>query len=410
MERNRIKHKILLSFVLIIALFIVCTFSGCDFTIRWVEGGEPIISNTNSGNNNSNTGNNTNNNHNHDHNDGNPETQVIQYENLSFHFLELGNQYTGDCTYIKAGDVDILIDAGSRTSSLNTIKTYLDANVLDGKLEYVIVTHAHEDHYACFATSSTKSSLLDLYEVGTLIDFAQVTSEKTSQTMYQNYQREVSEAVARGTTHYTALECVTEQNGAKKQYEITPTITMTILNQRYYAEVSSDENNHSVCTLFTQGENNFLFTGDLEAEGESSLVALNTLPKCVLYKAGHHGSKTSSGNALLQAIQPQICCVCCCCGNVEYTQNMDNTFPTQDFVDRISQYTNRVYVTTLGPIAWDNERNKYVNDGFTSMNGNIVVSSVQLVVTVQCSNNNTLLKDTDWFRERRTMPAAWATT
>ena len=33
---------------------------------------------------------------------------------LSIHFMELGNEYAGDSIYIKAGETDILIDAGSR--------------------------------------------------------------------------------------------------------------------------------------------------------------------------------------------------------------------------------------------------------------------------------------------------------
>ena len=44
---------------------------------------------------------------------------------LQIHFLELGNANTGDCVYIKAGDTDILIDAGSRTNSVDTIDAYL---------------------------------------------------------------------------------------------------------------------------------------------------------------------------------------------------------------------------------------------------------------------------------------------
>ena len=39
---------------------------------------------------------------------------VIEEGSMSIHFLELGNKYTGDCTYIKVGEnVDILIDCGS---------------------------------------------------------------------------------------------------------------------------------------------------------------------------------------------------------------------------------------------------------------------------------------------------------
>ena len=43
--------------------------------------------------------------------DQKPENNVgVKYDGFQMHFLELGNKYTGDSTYIKAGDVDILID------------------------------------------------------------------------------------------------------------------------------------------------------------------------------------------------------------------------------------------------------------------------------------------------------------
>lgn len=125
----------------------------------------------------------------------------------------------------------------------------------------------------------------------------------------------------------------------------------------------------------------------------------NQLPEVALFKAGHHGSKTSSNDCLLSVIKPKIVCVCCCAGTDEYTDNKENQFPTQAMIDRVSAYTDQVYVTSLG----DDE----AAGGFTSMNGNIVVTSNRSGVTVDCSNNNTLLKDTAWFQENRTMPSAW---
>lgn len=325
---------------------------------------------------------------------------------LSFHFLELGNQYTGDCTYVKAGDVDILIDAGSKISSISTITSYINNFVTDNKLEYVIVTHAHEDHYAGFATNFETNSIFDMYTIGTIIDFAQITQGREEKLMYKNYTRERNEAIERGTVHYTAKDCVDGTNGATNVFELTPSISMTILNQRFYSEQDkTNENNHSVCTLFTHGTKNFLFTGDLDKDGEESLVNLNELPKCELFKAGHHGSYTSSNKVLLEQIQPKICCVCCCCGNVEYTQTMSNTFPSQDFINRISVYTTQVYVTTLGRLKQNGK--EFANDGFTSMNGNIVVTSTSSATTVNCSNNNTILKDTEWFKKNRTCPSSW---
>ena len=144
--------------------------------------------------------------------------------------------------------------------------------------------------------------------------------------------------------------------------------------------------------MINQGDSHFLFTGDLEKEGEEHLVEYNTLPEVELFKAGHHGSKTSSNDVLLEVIKPKIVCVCCCAGSDEYTKVNDNMFPTQAFVSRISKYTDKVYVTSL---ATDNEL------GYTSMNGNIIVTSTKEGINVNCSNNNTILKDTVWFKENR---------
>ncbi len=331
------------------------------------------------------------------------QIKVYSSGNLEFHFLELGNAYNGDCTYINAGGVDILIDAGSRTNSISTITTYINEYVKDNTLEYVIVTHAHQDHYAGFATSENVKSIFDMYTVETIIDFAQ--TNQADRGMYANYKRERAEAVSRGAKHYTALQCINEDDGAKRIYNLTDTITMEILEHKYYSQKSNDENDHSVCTLFSQGNRHFILTGDLEEKGEVSLVDCNNLPRVELYKGGHHGSPTSSNTAFLAQIQPKICAVCCCAGSMEYTQEKANDFPSQAFINRISEHTDAVYITSLGiPKFKDGE---YSPDKFESFNGNIVIKSEPKEVKVSCSNNNTKLKDTEWFRENRTMPIKW---
>lgn len=338
---------------------------------------------------------------------GNEPPKATSYgdKDLSFHFLELGNNYTGDSTYIKAGDVDILIDAGSRQNSADAIASYVDNYCTDGKLEYVIATHAHQDHIAGFTNTNARNGIFKRYECGVIIDFALTNA---SSAVYNNYVIARNEEVAAGAKHYTALECCNETNGAKKTYELGEGMSMTILYQRFYSESSNDENNYSVCVLFNHGDKYYLLTGDLEAEGEASLVASNNLPEVELFKAGHHGSYTASTDTLLSKIKPKIVCVCCCAGSVEYTQNSANTFPSQAFIDRVAPYTTQVYVTTLGSVAFDSDKNKYVDTGFTSMNGNITVLSSGGNVTVTCSNNNTVLKDTAWFQANRTRPPAWA--
>ena len=79
-----------------------------------------------------------------------PATGTIETGELSIHFLELGNKYTGDCTLIKIGDTEVLIDAGSRKGSAETLVPAVSEYCTDGVLEYVIATHADQDHIAAF--------------------------------------------------------------------------------------------------------------------------------------------------------------------------------------------------------------------------------------------------------------------
>jgi len=337
-----------------------------------------------------------------------PKATTYGDNDLSFHFLELGNKYTGDCTYIKAGDVDILIDAGSRQNSADAIASYVDQYCTDGTLEFVIATHAHQDHIAGFTNTSGRAGIFKRYGCGIIIDNVKMR-EKDETEVYKKYLAARDQEVADGAKYYTALECCNKTNGAQKTYELGEGMSMTILYHDYYQQDTEDYNDFSVCVLFNHGENYYLLTGDLEEKGEASLVANNTLPEVQLFKAGHHGSYTASSDALLSVIKPKIVCVCCCAGSVEYTKDKnDHTFPAQEFIDRVAPYTTRVYVTTLGIVEYNSAGNKYEDKGYTSMNGNITVLSSGGEVTVTCSNNDTLLKDTEWFAENRKRPSAWA--
>ena len=314
---------------------------------------------------------------------------------IDINFLELGNKYTGDSTFIKAGDVDILIDAGSRQNSATTIANFIDNYCTDGKLEYVIATHAHQDHIAGFVGSNSDQGIFKRYKIDTLIDFS--LTNATSQ-IYNNYVSLRDEKIASGDIahHYTANDCIQGNNGAKKEYTLSEGVTMTILDQKFYRETTDDENDYSVCALFTQGNNNYLFTGDLEKKGEASLVALNDLPECELFKGGHHGSYTANTDTLLSVIKPKTVCICCCAGSDEYTKTPENMFPAQAAVDRIAKYTDKVYATT---VVSDDEK------GYKSLNGNINFHCDKgKEYTVTGSNNSVILKDTDWFKANRTWP------
>lgn len=328
---------------------------------------------------------------------------------LSVHFLELGNKYTGDCVFINAGEFEILIDAGSRADSVDDIYEYVKPYV-DGQLEYVVVTHAHQDHYAGFATKNYKDSLFSKFtddeetphEIGTVVTFAKTNQDESKAGLYKNFRNNLNTLTGNGTTVKKVNEYF--ESEASATVKINDNVSLEFLEHKYYYEKSKTENNYSVCfqIVETAGENvyRYLFTGDLEKDGEKDLVTKNSakMGKTRLYKAGHHGSKTSTSQELLDVIEPDTICVCACAGSPEYTKNKDNQFPTQAFVDRV--YTKnagtQVFVTSL---CVDYDANK-----FTSMNGNIVICSAGNSVTRYFSNNATELRETEWFKTNRKLP------
>ena len=331
------------------------------------------------------------------------EPIVTESGDLSIHFLELGNKYTGDCVYINYGEIDILIDAGSRTSSSATITNYINLYTQDKKIEYVIATHAHQDHIAGFYSTKTTTGVLDSFEIGTIIDYPLTNSNTATRSSYeQTRDRLVAES---GTQHYTALQCYKNEGGAKRIYELGPGVAMEILYQKYYEYKSGDENDYSVCIRIIQDGKQYLFTGDLEKHGEEALVDYykvnhGGLGHCVLFKGGHHGSSTSSNEELLNAITPEYVIVCTCAGTSEYSSNAISQFPTQAFIDRVSVHTDKVYVTTM--------IKNYSGNKYESLNGNVIFLVKEGKTTIVCSGDDRILKDTEWFKDNRVTPAAWA--
>ena len=319
---------------------------------------------------------------NNDVNDNNNDPTSLA--DLEINFMMLGNKYAGDSIYIKAGDTDILVDAGSRKNSAPVIKEYLfdstsnlHSYVEDNKLEYVIATHADQDHIAAFVGAN--GILKDPnVEVETIIEFA-LTNKTTD--LYNEYREAVDALEENGTKVYTALECYNNENGATRVINLANGIELEILYNYYYENKTSNENNYSVCFMLRRGDEQFLFTGDLEGEGEEKLANNNDLGEVYLYKMGHHGSKTSSSMKLLQEIKPKVAVATCVAFTTEYTDNMDNTFPTKAAIDNLVSIgsVEHLYVPYM---VSDNEA------GYEEANGNIVVFANNNGTYVECSKTN----------------------
>ena len=102
---------------------------------------------------------------------------------------------------------------------------------------------------------------------------------------------------------------------------------------------SSDDNENSLCILFTVGDCDILITGDRGSLGESALLS-KQLPDVELLIAGHHGSKYSTTEALLEAVRPEYIFV---------SAGADNSYghPAQEMLDRAEKIGAQVYRTDL---------------------------------------------------------------
>jgi competence protein ComEC len=119
-------------------------------------------------------------------------------------------------------------------------------------------------------------------------------------------------------------------------------VTLRFLNPRFNMENEDAHhnslNNASVVCKIEHGDLSFLFTGDLESEGEQELLASGLPLAASVLKVPHHGSKTSTTRAFLEAVRPKVAVISC--EGPIYRSN-----PNRGVVERIEAAGAQVFIT-----------------------------------------------------------------
>jgi competence protein ComEC len=106
---------------------------------------------------------------------------------------------------------------------------------------------------------------------------------------------------------------------------------LVVLGPRVADRIAADPvwsiNDASLVVRLEVGRRRVLFAGDLEAEGEAALVATTPDLAADVVKVAHHGSATSSSDALIGATRPAYAIVSCGVAN-------RFGFPAADVVER----------------------------------------------------------------------------
>ena len=195
-------------------------------------------------------------------------------------FFDVGQ---GDATLIQSPNGrQVLIDGG-RYSSRVLAQLGEQMPFWDHSLDLVIATHPDDDHAAGLVT------VVERYDVDGVM-----TNGATADDA--GYAALLAAAEATGAPVLVAQPGQTIDLGDGARLDILSA----------GGDAGMADNDTSVVARLTYGELSVLLTGDAGEAAEASLLAGGQLSPIVVLKAGHHGANTSSGEAFLAVVRPQV--------------------------------------------------------------------------------------------------------
>lgn len=247
---------------------------------------------------------------------------------IIFVFLFIGseeqNKFKLTCFDVGLGDLAlvelpdgrrIMIDSGPGEKSGGFIKNsaipYMQENGIN-HLDWVVITHAHLDHYG---------GLQYLLE-NSLVDTLVVTDDFMKRKIWNNFENYNPNLKIINDT-------ISTKWGNTKLKFLHPA-------EDYYSE---NINNMSIVLKIEQEKYKFLLSGDLEREGEAILVSRDSdMLDADFLKVGHHGSRTASSVEFLQAVTPQVAVI-----STGLKNRFD--FPHPEALERLGYLDENLYIT-----------------------------------------------------------------
>jgi competence protein ComEC len=196
-------------------------------------------------------------------------------------FFDVGQ---GDAIFIQTPTGrQILVDGGFYPSVLND-QMGRHMPFWDRDLDLLVATHPDADHVAGLV------DLFERYAVGRLITDGEGLGDS------EIYDALLLAAAENETPIHAAR--------AGEVIEIGDGVRLEVLHPGPL--LAADRNENSVSLRLAYGAFSLLLTGDAEELAEEEMLESGRPLASLVFKAGHHGSRTSSSMPFLEAVRPQI--------------------------------------------------------------------------------------------------------
>lgn len=206
---------------------------------------------------------------------------------LRVYYLDVGQ---GDATLVRTPMSEyVLIDGGPGDKVLEELSAVMP--FYERTIDVLILTHPHADHVNGFV------DVLKRYNVRQAV----LTGAAYGDSGYFKFlelarEKEVALFYIDGSGDYAMGSVVFDFLFPLKS-----------ISGQHFENI----NNSSIAFRMIHGEEIYFFSGDLEVEGETQLINAGLNLRADYFQAGHHGSRTSNSEDLLDKMNPSVAVISC---------------------------------------------------------------------------------------------------
>jgi len=253
-------------------------------------------------------------------------------ENFQIRYIDVGE---ADSILIQNNGKYALIDAGNNEDGEKLVKYFQSLGIQ--KLEYVIGTHAHEDHIGGM------DDIIKNFQINHFYMPDVVTTTRTFEEILENLEKK-------------SIRFETPKIGE------TFTLDETNFKIIWVGDNEEDLNSTSIILRAKYKNTTYLFTGDATIEVEKQI--LDEEIESDVLKVSHHGSKQSNSDAFLRKVNPKYAII-------SVGKENDYGFPKKVILNKLKSIGSKIYRTDeLGTIIVSSDGNEiYVTSEYTDTNG-----------------------------------------